>query len=40
VTVWPADRNRLVYNIGDVPAQIRSPAQDDEVENGTEPDHS
>jgi GntR family transcriptional regulator len=27
VTVWPADRNRLLYNVGDVPAEIRSPAQ-------------
>jgi GntR family transcriptional regulator len=26
VTVWPADRNRLVYNIGDVPTRIRSPS--------------
>ncbi|GIE56233.1 GntR family transcriptional regulator [Actinoplanes octamycinicus] len=26
VTVWPADRNRLVYNIGDVPKEITSPA--------------
>src|SRR5690349_12485946 len=25
VTVWPADRNHLVYNIGTVPADIRSP---------------
>jgi GntR family transcriptional regulator len=28
VTVWPADRNRLVYNIGAVPEAIRSPAAD------------
>ena len=25
VTVWPADRNHLVYNLGDVPADIQSP---------------
>jgi GntR family transcriptional regulator len=25
VTVWPADRNILAYNIGTVPADIRSP---------------
>ena len=25
VTVWPADRNQLVYNIGDVPPEIQAP---------------
>jgi GntR family transcriptional regulator len=29
VTVWPADRNRLVYNVGDVPEGIRSPASNE-----------
>jgi GntR family transcriptional regulator len=26
VTVWPADRNQLVYNVGDVPPEIQTPA--------------
>lgn len=34
VTVWPADRNRLVYNIGTVPAAIASPAQAAEPNDG------
>jgi len=25
VTVWPADRNHLVYNVGDVPPEIQGP---------------
>jgi hypothetical protein len=30
VTVWAADRNRLVYNIGDVPPEIASSGPADE----------
>jgi GntR family transcriptional regulator len=27
VTVWPADRNQIVYNVGTVPKDIATPAQ-------------
>ncbi|MEU8228225.1 GntR family transcriptional regulator [Actinoplanes sp. NPDC048967] len=40
VTVWPADRNRLVYNIGDVPPEIRSPAQAEDIPSSTEDEQS
>jgi GntR family transcriptional regulator len=32
ITVWAADRNRLVYNVGNVPDEIISPARADEPE--------
>ncbi|BCY13585.1 GntR family transcriptional regulator [Actinoplanes sp. L3-i22] len=34
VTVWPADRNRLVYNIGEVPKEIASPPPSNDPGNG------
>jgi GntR family transcriptional regulator len=36
VTVWAADRNRLVYNVGNVPEEISSPTHS--VEPEPEPD--
>jgi GntR family transcriptional regulator len=37
VTVWAADRNRLVYNVGNVPEKIASLQQMDEPESISEP---
>jgi Transcriptional regulators len=35
VTVWAADRNRLIYNVGDVPEEITSPAHTAAESDGT-----
>jgi GntR family transcriptional regulator len=37
VTVWPADRNILVYNLGEVPGEVTSPAGAGEPANASGP---